>query len=54
MRHWPTGKLKATVITRMKNNLLYDVVQELEVEDSDINEGVIAAHHITLNSSTKT
>jgi len=46
-------KLKATMITRMKNNLLYDVANELEVEDTDINEGVIADHHITLNSSTK-
>ena len=35
--------LKVTVITRMKIDLLYDVVQE--VEDSVINEGVVADRH---------
>lgn len=46
-------QLNATMITRMKNNLLYDVELNLKVDDSDINEGVITDRKITLNSATK-
>ena len=46
-------KLKATMITRMKGNLLYEVMADLEVDGSDINEGVITDQKITLNSSAK-
>jgi len=46
-------KRKATMITRMKSNLLYEVVDDLQVDDSDINEGILTDRHITLNSSTK-
>lgn len=42
-----------TMITRMKSNLIYDIVAELPFEDEPINQGVIADQGIALNSSKK-
>lgn len=46
-----TGRI--TMITRMKSNLLYDIVKALPFADEDINQGVIADQGIALNSSQK-
>lgn len=42
---------KITMITRMKNNLLYEVVEDWHISGNDVNQGVISDQLIALDSS---
>ena len=54
-RYWDQRKAKygATVITRMKSTFKYQVVEEMAVAGTAVNEGVIWDKKIQLNSSKK-
>lgn len=47
------AKLGSTLVTRMKSNLNYTLMESLEIKDKPYNEGVIADHIIALKSASQ-
>ena len=53
--YWDMKKIKlgSTLITRMKSNLNYTIIEALEVKDKPCNEGVVSDQLIMLESSSQ-